>query len=106
MGLFDFLRGPDMQSGLETMRNTPRALLVDVRTPEEYQAGRIPGSVNVPLQSLDRISGKVDNKDRPLFVYCQSGGRSRQAVPMLKNMGYSSVTNLGGIAAYRGKVER
>jgi len=48
----------------------------------------------------------VDNKDAPLFVHCLSGARSRQAATVLKQMGYTNVTNIGGIADYHGKVER
>lgn len=106
MGLLAFFRGPDMAAGLEQMRRTPGAVLVDVRTAEEYRNGRIPGSVNVPLAALDRISSRVENKDVPVFVYCWSGARSRQAAAQLRHMGYTNVTNLGGIVAYRGKVER
>lgn len=106
MGLFDFFRGPDMDAGLEQMKNSPGAVLVDVRTPEEYRNGRIPGSINVPLQTLERMIDSAENMEVPLFVYCQSGVRSRQAVSILRGMGYTNVTNLGGIAAYRGEVER
>jgi rhodanese-related sulfurtransferase len=60
----------------------------------------------VPLQSLENIRLSVQNKDTPLFVYCYSGGRSRQAAQQLRAMGYTNVKNLGGIAAYRGRVER
>ena len=44
-------------------------------------------------------------KDTPLFVYCHSGARSRQAAALLAQMGYTNAKNIGGIAAYRGKVE-
>ena len=47
----------------------------------------------------------VKNKDIPLFVYCYSGVRSRQATGMLQHMEYMKVKNIGGIAAYTGKVE-
>jgi rhodanese-related sulfurtransferase len=58
------------------------------------------------LQQLDKISSVTDNKNVPMFVYCYSGGRSRQATYMLQHMGYTNVQNIGGIAAYSGKVER
>ena len=58
------------------------------------------------LQQLDKISSVTDNKNVPMFVYCYSGGRSRQATSMLQHMGYTNVQNIGGIAAYSGKVER
>lgn len=82
------------------------SLLLDVRTVQEYRDGHIPGSKNVPLHIIDNVEDIADNKDIPLFVYCRSGGRSRQAVDMLKEMGYTCVKDLGGIAAYTGKVEK
>ena len=78
---------------------------MDVRTPQEYREGRIPGSQNIPLQAIDKVTAVVKNRDIPLFVYCHSGVRSRQAVGMLRRMGYTNVTNIGGMAAYSGKVE-
>ena len=105
MGFFDFLKGPDMNQGVKEYQATPGAVLLDVRTPEEYREGHIPGSKNIPLQTIDNVRTVADNKDTPLYVYCHSGGRSRQAVQRLGQMGYRNVTNIGGIAAYRGKVE-
>ena len=106
MRFFDFLKQPDINKGVNDYRNTEEAILVDVRTPQEYREGRIPGSKNVPLQQLDKIRSVADNMNIPLFVYCHSGGRSRQATTMLQHMGYANVNNIGGIAAYQGKVER
>jgi len=106
MGFFDFLKQPDINHGIQEFKNTEGAVLLDVRTSQEYQEGHIPGSINVPLQQLDKISSVADNKNIPLFVYCYSGGRSRQATAMLQHMGYSNVQNIGGITAYSGKVER
>ena len=81
-------------------------MLLDVRTPQEYSEGYIPGSKNVPLQTVDNVTSIAENKDTALFVYCYSGARSRQATAMLQHMGYNKVQNLGGITAYQGKVER
>ena len=106
MGFFDFLKQPDINKGVADFRNTEGAILVDVRTPQEYRDGHISGSKNVPLQTIDKISSVADNKNIPLFVYCYSGGRSRQAAAMLQHMGYTNVQNIGGITAYSGKVER
>ena len=105
MSFFDFFRQPDINRGVEDWRNTPGAILLDVRSPQEYREGHIPGSQNIPLQTIDKVRTVAENKDTPLYVYCYSGGRSRQAVQMLRQMGYRNVTNIGGIAAYRGKVE-
>ena len=105
MGFFDFLKGPDISQGVKEYQATPGAVLLDVRTLEEYREGHIPGSKNVPLQSLDKATSLVNNQDTPVFVYCHSGARSSQAVSALRRMGYTNVKNIGGIAAYAGKVE-
>lgn len=106
MGFFDFLRGPGIAQGMKDYQATPGALLLDVRTPEEYREGHIPGGRNVPLSSLDKVTGLANGQDTPIFVYCHSGARSAQAVNALRRMGYTNVTNIGGIAAYAGEVER
>ena len=105
MGFFDFLKGPDINQGIKDCQAAPGAVLLDVRTPEEYREGHIPGSKNVPLQSLDQVTGLVNHQDTPLFVYCHSGARSSRAVSALRRMGYTNIKNIGGIAAYAGKVE-
>ena len=106
MGFFDFLKQPDVNQGVNDYRNAPGAVLLDVRTPQKYSEGHIPGSKNVPLQTLDKVRSVVENKDTELFVYCYSGARSKQATVALGQMGYTNVRNIGGIAAYQGKVER
>ncbi len=104
MNFFSFFKSPDIDQGLRIYQETPDAVLLDVRTPEEYRAGHIPNSKNLPLQSLEHIVQVTESKKTPLFVYCQSGARSRQAALQLERMGYTSVNNIGGIAAYSGKV--
>ena len=106
MAFFDFLKQPDLNPGVKDHQATPGAALPDVRTLEEYREGHIPGSKNVPLQSLDKVTGFVNNQDTPVFVYCHSGARSSQAVSALRRMGYTNIKNIGGIDAYAGKVER
>ena len=106
MSLFDFFKMPDINQELLVYDETPDAILLDVRTEEEYGEGHIPGSKNIPLQSIDKVRELTDNGDTPLFVYCRSGARSRQAAAFLGHMGYTQVRNMGGIAAYQGKVER
>lgn len=105
MGIFDFFKQPDINQGVQEYKNAAGAVLLDVRTPQEYREGHIPGSQNVPLQQLDKVEEVTDNKDTVLYVYCRSGARSRQAVSLLQAMGYTNIHNIGGIAAYSGKVE-
>ncbi len=106
MGFFEFLMGSNINRGLEEYDETPDALLLDVRTEEEYREGHIPGSRNMPLHSIDRICEVAHSKGTPLYLYCRSGARSGQAAAQLLDMGYTRVRNLGGISAYRGKVEK
>ena len=82
MGIFDWLRPTDINKGVEACRAEPGAVLLDVRTPQEYCEGRIPGSRNIPLQSLGQVEAIARDKGTPLFVYCYSGARSRCAVGM------------------------
>ncbi len=105
MSFWDFLKAPDINQGVEEFKATDGAVLLDVRTPGEYREGHIPGSKNIPLQTLDEIEEIIENKAAPIFVHCLSGGRSRQAAALLQQMGYSNVKNIGGISAYHGKVE-
>lgn len=101
MGFMDlFARRPSLEEGLERMREVPDAVLLDVRTPEEYQAGHLPGARNMPLDRLDPGAlpeGKV------IFAYCRSGARSGQACAALERAGFEAV-NLGGILGYRGEL--
>ena len=70
MRSFHFFRHPDVNEGVAEYHNTPGAVLVDVRTPQEYREGHIPGSKNVPLQVIDKMTDMVENRDTVLYVYC------------------------------------
>lgn len=104
MGFFDFLQRTDINEGLKKYKETANAILLDVRTPEEYSEGRIPESKNLPLQLIENISSVIPDKNAPVFVYCRSGARSRQAMLLLKREGYTAVTDLGGILSYQGEI--
>lgn len=106
MGFLDFLRGPDINQGVSEYQSTDGAVLLDVRTAEEYKGGHIPGSKNIPLDALDRVTEVVKEKNTPIFVHCLSGARSARAAAAMKQMGYTNVRNIGGINGYHGKVER
>lgn len=105
MGILDIFKRPDINAEVEEFRNTPGALLADVRGADEYAGGHIPGSVNLPLPSLSGRKSIGVGKDSPVYVYCLSGARSAQAAAMLRRIGYNNVKNIGGIAGYKGEVE-
>ena len=81
MGLFSFLQTKDINSGVRSFLSTEGAVLLDVRTPEEYAEGHIVGSKNIPLQSIEKTESVITDKSTPLFVHCRSGARSAPPVP-------------------------
>lgn len=71
--------------------------IVDVRRPEEYAAGHIPGAVLVTLQTLEQTSSSVlPDKNAVLLVYCRTGIRSANASDKLIKMGYKNVYDIAG----------
>jgi len=83
------------------------ALLLDVRTPEEFAEGYAEGATNIPVQQLaDRLSEIEQllegDHQRPIVVYCRSGRRATRAKEMLLEAGFSKVTNLGGLTDWTG----
>jgi len=72
------------------------AVVIDVRTTEEYGSGHLPGTVNIPLSELSgRIPTVCSDKNRVLLLHCLSGGRSGMAIGTLKSLGYTHAYNLG-----------
>ena len=75
-------------------------LVVDVRTPEEFEDGAYPDAINIPLDELtERLDELGNNPAREIVVYCASGARSAYAQRMLMQVGYANVKNGGGIGA-------
>lgn len=71
---------------------------IDVRVPEQYQQEHIQGAVNIPLKDLKaKIASVVPDKTDTVKLYCNSGRQSGQGKDMLTEMGYTQVTNEGGI---------
>ena len=91
----------DTNKAIEIINNG--AVLIDVRTSDEYNREHIPNAVNIPLDTIDSIGY---DKDTTIIVYCQSGMRSLEAVKKLVDMGYTNLYNLdGGILNWGGDLE-
>ena len=90
----------NINDGIKEFRKNKNAVLLDVRTKKEYNYGNIKGSVNIPVQLLERVSRQIVDKDTPIYVYSHSGIRSARSVQALKDMGYNKVTDIGGIKDY------
>ena len=101
MGVFNIFSKLNINEGVKKFRQTPNAILLDVRTEEEYSETHIGGSTNLPLQKIEMATSIITDKNKPLFVYCRSGVRSAKAVEILKKMGYTNVNDIGGILDYR-----
>lgn len=72
------------------------AVILDVRSSEEFRSGAYRGAINIPLGDLGPRLGELA-KDRPVVLYCASGGRSAMAAQILKQAGFSDVHNAGGL---------
>ena len=76
------------------------ALLLDVRTDEEWQQGHVPGARQVPIQELPERMGELEAwRDRGVVVYCESGRRAAKAADLLREAGFSDVSLLDGSMA-------
>lgn len=96
--------GGDAVSPAEAVNliNREKAVLIDVREPDEYAAGHAQGARNVPLGQLEGAKGLPSNKALPVVVLCATGARARRAVGMLRKAGHEKAVALaGGTAAWR-----
>lgn len=72
------------------------AVVIDVRSPEEFRGGHVSGAINIPLGDLQtKVLQQVPDKHQALLLYCLSGGRSAISARQLKIIGYEMVFNLG-----------
>ena len=102
MSFFEPISGADFGHKLDLARAVEGARIIDVRSAVEYAEGHIPGAVNIPLNQIPLLDAP---KDAPLFLYCRSGARSARGCKALEKLGFTNVSNLGGILDYKGPVE-
>jgi phage shock protein E len=86
---------PEIMAAIES-----EALIVDVRTPDEYADGHYPGAINIPhdtiLEGLEQLGV---TEETPVILYCRSGNRSGQAEQALQKKGFTEARNAGGLEA-------
>lgn len=73
------------------------ALIVDVRSPEEFEEEHYPNAVNIPVEQTQMRLNEYGDKSKPIVVYCASGARSAYAARFLKANGFTDVVNAGGL---------
>ncbi len=87
MSIFNIFARKDINDGVEQYRKADKAVLLDVRTKEEFSEGHIEESLNLPIGEIDRAATLIPDKSTPLYVYCRSGKRSARAVAYLRGNG-------------------
>ena len=87
----------DYETEKTIMKNDKEAILIDVRSPQEYSEGHLDKSINFPLYDLERDNKKIqDKKNNIIIIYCQSGSRSKKAIEILKKQGYLNLYEIQG----------
>lgn len=71
-------------------------VIIDVRTPEEFQSARLNKAINIEWQNILSIQNNI-NKTEKIYLYCRSGNRSERATEILVNAGFIDVKNLGSL---------
>jgi phage shock protein E len=100
MGILSKLFGPKVDFA-ELVKSG--AVILDVRTPDEFKRGHIKGAINIPLQTLHNQLNRL-NKDKTIITCCASGMRSSSAKSMLASAGFKDVHNGGGWMSLNSKI--
>ena len=80
------------------------AILIDVRSAEEFAQDHIPGAINIPNETIGTAEiPELPDKDQSILVYCRSGNRSKQASEKLAALGYTNIVEFGGINDWHGE---
>ncbi|GGF08196.1 rhodanese-like domain-containing protein [Halobacillus andaensis] len=107
-GIFRFMKARKILTTLtedEFRQGYRKAQLIDVREPKEYDGGHILGARNIPLSQMRNRLVEI-RKDKPVYLYCQSGARSTRAALMLNKKGYQNLNQLqGGFKKWNGKIK-
>jgi hydroxyacylglutathione hydrolase len=93
----------NLATGITTSRDTFE--LIDVRTPGEFASGHIPTAENIEYQIIHFALADLQ-RDRPVVVYCRTGSRSAQATRLLRQAGFTTVVDFGGVNRWRGSLVR
>ena len=94
-----------MDEAVTMMAQETGYIILDVRRPDEFAAGHIPNSINVPNETIGTAEiPELPDKDQLIMVYCRSGRRSKEAAEKLVKLGYTNVVEFGGILDWKGEI--
>jgi len=91
----------------QALNEQQQAVVLDVRTQEEFESGYIPKAINIDIQMGPSFIDEINSldKNKSYYVYCRSGARSSQAVQLMRELGFNNTFNLlGGILDWKGEV--
>ena len=96
-----------MDKAVKMMKDEKNYIILDVRRPDEYAEGHIPGAINVPNEEIGTAEiAELPDKSQMILVYCRSGRRSKEASEKLVKLGYTNIVEFGGILDYKGEIEK
>lgn len=96
-----------MDEAVKMMRDEKDYIILDVRRPDEYAEGHIPGAINVPNEEIGTAEiVELPDKAQLILVYCRSGRRSKEAAEKLVKLGYTNIVEFGGILDWKGEIEK
>ena len=92
-----------MDEAVKMMKAEKKYIILDVRRPDEYTEGHIPGAINVPNEEIGTAEiAELPDKSQLILVYCRSGRRSKEASENLVKLGYTNIVEFGGILDWKG----
>ena len=106
MGLFDKFKELTVNEGINLVRGNKNALLLDIRPKEEFKKGHVAGAVNIPMDRLDLVKGRIPDKDTTVYVVGDYHHSQKKAAKELKKMGYTSVYPSGSMEDHHGILKR
>ncbi len=89
---------PEVSSSSSEKTVPSGALILDVRTPQEFSTSKVATATNLPLQDIEKNILPQTAKDEPIYIYCRSGNRSATAKKLLENAGFTNVIDMGGLS--------
>ena len=94
-----------MDEAVTMMAQESGYIILDVRRPDEFAAGHIPGAINVANETIGTAEiPELPDKNQLILVYCRSGRRSKEASEKLVKLGYTNIVEFGGILDWKGEI--
>ena len=96
-----------IDKAVRMMQEEKNYIILDVRRPDEYATGHIPGAINIPNETIGTAEiPELPDKEQLILVYCRSGRRSKEASEKLVKLGYTNIFEFGGILDWKGEIEK